>query len=65
MMFLGDATTPMQDLTTGLTQNITPASLIQPVIDILPWVAGILAVAVGLYFVRRAIKKASKVKAGI
>lgn len=63
-MFLGEATA-MQDTVTALTTNITPSSILSPVTDMLPWIGGMVAVALGLYFIRRAIKKISKAKAGI
>lgn len=55
----------MENAVNTITQTITPETLWGAVAGIMPVVAVILPFALGLYFVRRAIKKGSKAKAGI
>lgn len=49
-------------LNTALTTNITPTSILNDFIAILPWVAGMVGVAFLIYMARKLIKGAGKGK---
>ena len=61
---IADATA-MESTVTALTTNVTPATILTPLADMLPWVGIMLGVSVGIYFIRRVLKKISRAKAGI
>lgn len=52
-------------VTSALNTNVTASTILDPVVKLLPWVGAMVAVAFGIYLIRRAVKKISKGKAGM
>lgn len=61
-MIIADAT-GMSAIVTQLTSGLTPANLLAIVSDVIPFVIAIVPVALGIYFLRRALKGVGKGKA--
>lgn len=64
-MFLLDTVTPtgsMEEIVTSLNTGITSSTLFGTVADLMPWVITLTIASLGLYFLRKLIKGASKGK---
>lgn len=59
-----DTPTGMSAIVSQLTQGITPATIFAVVSDVMPFVITMIPIALGLYILRKVIKKASKAKVG-
>lgn len=53
----------MDAVVTALTTAVTPTAVYGVVADIIPWVGALILVSLGLTFLRRGVKGASKGKA--
>lgn len=64
MLFMEGATTTgsMSEVVTQLNTGITSATLFGTVADLMPWVITLTIASLGLYFLRKLIKGASKGK---
>lgn len=64
MLFMDGATTTgsMSEVVTQLNTGITSATLFGTVADLMPWVITLTIASLGLYFLRKLIKGASKGK---
>lgn len=58
------AATGMTGIVTQLTTGITPSTIFAVVSDVMPFVITMIPIALGLYILRRVIKKSSKAKVG-
>lgn len=56
--------TGMSAIVSQLTTGITPATIFAVVSDVMPFVITMIPIALGLYILRRVIKKSSKAKVG-
>lgn len=56
--------TGMSGIVSQLTQGITPSTIFAVVSDVMPFVITMIPIALGLYILRRVIKKSSKAKVG-
>lgn len=63
-MFLDGTATGMSAIVTQLTTGITPATIFAVVSDVIPFVITMVPIALGLYILRRVIKKTGKAKVG-
>ena len=64
MLFMDGATTTgsMSEVVTQLNTGITSSTLFGTVADLMPWVITLTIASLGLYFLRKLIKGASKGK---
>lgn len=65
MMYALDTVTPtgsMEEIVTSLNTGITSSTLFGTVADLMPWVITLTIASLGLYFLRKLIKGASKGK---
>lgn len=56
--------TGMSGIVTQLTTGITPATIFTVVSDVMPFVITMIPIALGLYILRRVIKKSSHARVG-
>lgn len=64
MVVEGTTATGMSAIVSQLTTGITPATIFAVVSDVMPFVITMIPIALGLYILRRVIKKSSKAKVG-